>query len=304
VRQLETAIRSAVHAQGTRRRSLPQGGLVAALGLASLASACGPAGGGGGGDQARLPSGNAFGDGARLAELVGPATWLNPDDVESVACSKPGDRSVQVSGLTVTAVDRFDETGDGAFGNLYAQDPVPAPYAGITVFDPGFSPPDLRLFPGDRVDFQGTLTEFLGPSTGPFGGCKTLPELLGAMSLRFDGVPPEPYPVTLDDLVLYEDASGPEAPLGARKLIGLLVRLENVAISGTPSNSGGRYTANIDVGAGVPFNDVPRISNELYDLEAEGPPLADGTTFSSVTGIVTYFYGFKIVPRSPADFVP
>ena len=48
--------------------------------------------------------------------------------------------------------------------------------------------------------------------------------------------------------------------------------------------------------------DYPKISNELYDLLNEGPALAQGVKLKSVTGIVTYFYGFKIAPRSPDDF--
>ena len=41
----------------------------------------------------------------------------------------------------------------------------------------------------------------------------------------------------------------------------------------------------------------------LYDLKNDGPTLEAGGTFSAVTGVLTYFYGFKIAPRSPDDFV-
>jgi hypothetical protein len=50
------------------------------------------------------------------------------------------------------------------------------------------------------------------------------------------------------------------------------------------------------------LSDVPSISNELFDLKALGPPLAKDVTFKAVTGIITYFYGFKIAPRSADDF--
>jgi hypothetical protein len=278
-------------------------GLCAASAVAG--AGCGPAGGGSSGDFdpdspiRPTPSGGLDGNGSRIHEVVGPATWLNPADTESAACAVPADRPVRITGMVLTAIDRFDETGDGAFGNYYAQDSEQVPYSGMTIFDPGFSPPDLALVPGDRIDFSGTLLEFLGPSTGRFGGCKTLPEIAGALSLRFDGDPPAAAVVTLNDLTTYQDGDR-----GARQWLGRLVRLEGVEISGAPQASGGRYTANIAVGSGVPFSDVPKISNELYDLEAEGPPLASGATFSSVTGVLTYFSGFKIAPRSPADFEP
>lgn len=280
------------------------GWLSAALLVGPLLVGCGPAGGGGTGDAPTPPVGDPFGAGSRIHEVIGKATWLDAANTESVGCAVPPDRHVSASGLAVVAIDRYDETADGAIGNVYAQDPEDVPYAGITIFDPGFSPPDLHLAPGDHVDFVGTAMEFLGPSTGRFGGCKTLPELSGALSLRFDGLPPAPAAITLADLTKYEVDDGTDAPPGARKWIGRLVRLADVTISGAPQSSGGRYTASIDVGAGVPFGDVPKISNELFDLEAEGPLLEDQAHFSAVTGVVTYFYGFKLAPRSAADFEP
>jgi hypothetical protein len=56
------------------------------------------------------------------------------------------------------------------------------------------------------------------------------------------------------------------------------------------------------MGGGFPGDDQVKLSNELFDLKNEGPPLATGTEFAAVTGVLTYFYGFKIAPRSAADF--
>ncbi|MCC6555667.1 MAG: hypothetical protein IT372_22115 [Polyangiaceae bacterium] len=258
-----------------------------------LLAACG----GGNGDAHSTPLANELGDGLRITDIVREATWLDPADDESASCASPPDRSVRVTGVILTAIDRYDETGDGALGNFYVQDmrPEPVEYSGVTVYAPSFSPPDLRLAPGDVADMLGVFTEFLGPSTGRFGGCKTLPELGGTMTFRFEGGHVEPIVVRIEDLKSYETA---------RPYMGMLVRLENASILGTPTNSGGRYSAPLNVGAGVPASDVPKISNELYDVEGMGPPLQNGSSFSAVTGILTYFYGFKIAPRSPEDFEP
>jgi hypothetical protein len=43
------------------------------------------------------------------------------------------------------------------------------------------------------------------------------------------------------------------------------------------------------------------ITNELYALGKNDFP--DGTHFTSVTGIVTWFYTYSIAPRSAADLV-
>lgn len=264
--------------------------------LLAAASASLAACGGGNGDAPLTPIADEYGGGARIAELVGDATWLDPSDKGSFRCNPPPDRRVHVTGATVIAIDRFDETGEGDRGNFYIQDSggEPGAYAGMTVYRPSFTPPDLRLSPGDVVDVTGVLTEFLGPPSGRFEHCRTLPEIGGTLSLRFENGDVEPTLVPLDDLLRYETA---------RPYIGMLVRVEDVVIAGEPSRNEGRFSASLDVGAGVPAPDVPKISNELYDLDAEGPLLEAGASFEAVTGVLTYFYGFRIAPRSPADFV-
>jgi hypothetical protein len=164
----------------------------------------------------------------------------------------------------------------------------------MTVYAPSFSPPDLRLFAGDVGDLLGNLQEFPGPTSGPFPYCRTLPEVGGPLTFRMElGPTLAPHTIPLTDLKAYEKA---------RQWLGMLVRIENIQISDKPYDSKGRYSAPIDVGGGIPLSDVPSISNELFDLKALGPPLAKDVTFKAVTGIITYFYGFKIAPRSADDF--
>jgi len=267
-----------------------------ALIIALAASACSSAGDGGTGDPPSTPVADACGGGSRLPDVVGAASWVDPDEAMSKSCSYPSDRGVQLSGLRIVAIDRFDETGSGATGNYYVQDACgdAVPYGGMTAYAPSFSPPDLRLAAGDVVDLLGNFSEFRGPSSGPFPYCRTLPEIGGTMTFRFElgpDITPKTIPIT--DLKSYE---------GARQWLGMLVRVENVKIADKPYESSGRYSAPIDVGGGISQMDVPSISNELFDLKNDGPDVSEGATFKSVTGVVTYFYGFKIAPRSPADF--
>ncbi|EYF07800.1 hypothetical protein [Chondromyces apiculatus] len=272
-----------------------------ALALVALSAVAGC--GGGNGDAHSEPLASAFGDGARLSDVIGHPTWLDPDDEASGGCSYPADRSVRVTGITVVAIDRYDETSQGATGNYYVQDTlaqsayvpeegVPTPAFGMTIFNPSFSPPDLRLAPGDVTDVSGVIMEFAGPVVGRFPFCRTLPEIGGTMSFRFEGGEVQPTTLPLSALLGYDNA---------RPYIGMLVRVENVQIAGAPSDSSGRYTARINMGAGVESSDIVRISNELYDLKSLGPVL-EGSTFKAVSGVLTYFYGFRIAPRSPADF--
>jgi hypothetical protein len=252
----------------------------------------------GGGDEPSKPIADELGSCSRLSKTVGAATWLDPNDALSAKCSMiPLTRTVCLSGLSIVAIDTYDETGDGkSSGNYYVEDTSsdPPPYAGMTIFRPSFSPPDLRLAQGDVVDFLGSYQEFNGPSTFKFAYCRTLPELSGALSFRFDNnLPLTPKVIPLEDLKSYETG---------RPHLGTLVKLVNVQLDATGAkNSNGRYTSGLEVGSIKNVADVPQVTNELFDMQTLGPPMPAGAVFKSITGVVTYFGGFHVAPRSAAD---
>jgi hypothetical protein len=258
------------------------------------------------GDPRSEPIASELGNGVRLRDVIPAAEWYEPGNMESQGCKQPGDHAVNATGQVIVAIDRYDETGDGALGNIYIEDlyegdDEPQPFSGVTVFAPAFTPPDLRLFEGDVVDTFGNLQEFLGP-TSPFGDCKTLPEIGGTMSFRFDHGPVEPLTIVKENggSARWEGVVGyPKA----RQYLGMLVRIEGVIAAGEPDDDGkGRLTVLIDMGGGIGAEDSIKISNELFDLGNDGPEIADGTIFKSVTGVLTFFYGFKLAPRSIEDF--
>lgn len=236
------------------------------------------------------PKGDVRGDGLRLAELNNPA---NPRPSEGT--------EVNVTGITVLAVDTFDETNNGSSaGNIYAQDlpvqgAVPA-FGGITLFNASFNPPTLRVAPGDVVDVRGAYEEFLGPPSSPFDIGESLPEIVGGtIRLRFEHVVPEPITIKLEELASYETG---------RKWIGTLVRVENVTAQSDGFKGGsGRFSVRLDV-PGVADSDLPTINNALYDVEAAPVSFASGTKYASVVGIVQFFFNFAIGPRSAADISP
>jgi len=243
------------------------------------------------GDLSKIPQTepNILGDGDRLSELNDPAAPQHP----------PDGTVVHVTGVSVLAVDEFDETSDGSSaGNLYVQDlPVngaPPPYGGITLFDPSFSPPTLRVGAGDVVDVRGQYDEFEGPSSSPFTNGQTLPEIVGgAITLRFENKPPEPFVIPLSDLASYDTG---------RRWIGMLVRVENVtaAEAGYKSTSG-RYSVRLAVSGVTDAKQLPTITNALFDLENSGVPVAQNSAYKSIVGVVQYFYNFSISPRTAAD---
>ncbi len=266
------------------------------LTLAALLAAGCSDNGSPGGDKPVTPPMMEYGTGqhisSKLGGFFGPATWIQPTNQNSIGCKYPVQYNVTTTGVTVTAVDTFDETGDGAVGSVYVQDTVPNPpvYSGMSLFEPGYTPPDLRVFPGNVLDVTGPYEEYQGPSSGYFAQCQTLPQLGGSASFRFDGMVPAPVVIKPDDLNSYDSA---------RQYLGMLVKVVGVSISGTPSTSSGRFGVPVAVDSGQSFQNLER----LFDLPCHLPSLSSGSgQFASVTGIVTYFYSFQLAPRSIADF--
>jgi hypothetical protein len=278
------------------RTVLSKASALALAALAALAASCGD---GGGGDRDKVPprEPSPVGDGSRLSELNDPK---NPRPAES--------SEVYVSGISVVAVDTYDETGNGSsVGNIYAQDlalqGAPPPYAGITLFGSSFSPPTLRVAPGDVIDARGKYEEFPGPPSFLFDEGETLPELVGAtITLRFESTVPEPLTIKLEDLASYEKG---------RQWIGMLVRVENVAAAeglhcGTAPDActkPGRQSVRLGVAGVMDPKKLPTLTNALFDLANSGLTLDAGTQFESIVGVVQYFFNFSIAARTAEDIV-
>ncbi len=298
--------------------SVRTGALLASVALAAgvigLAGACNGTGAGDTGDKIVKPKPSVHGQGELVSDVVGDATWYSDTDLMSQSCKLPASKNVNFTGQVIVAVDRYDETGNGQTGNIYIQDVPevgadPVPYSGMTVFGAGFTPPDLRVFEGDVVDTFGSYDEFIGPSVGYFGNCKTLPESSGTISFRYENgyrpaaaiVPGGTDPARWAPVKGYKNA---------RKWLGMLVKFENVSLPNAAKCDSKcprmncdqcRYSLDIDIGGGVAGSDGLTVDNELFDLKNDGPTLAPPVTVKSITGVLTYFYGFHLAPRSAAD---
>jgi hypothetical protein len=285
------------------RIALPSAVLAVSISALGVLTSCDGTSSGDTGDPIHKPVPTELGQGQRVHDVVGDAVWLNDGDMTSSNCQVPAARQVGLTGQVIVAVDRFDETGGGQTGNIYVEDVPqegadPVPYSGMEIFNAGFTPPDLRVFEGDVVDTLGSYTEFLGPSTFIFNYCRTLPETSGTLTFRFEnGYRPAATIVKAGSTTARWDSV--RGYKNARRWLSMLVRFEQVTLPNAPKSSKGRYSVDIDIGGGVTSDEVVGISNELYDLESEG--LAAGDSLKSVTGILTYFHGFKIAPRSAAD---
>lgn len=248
-------------------------------------------------DEATIPQQNTLGTGLRIADIQNPTS-----NYYKLAIANPATGvNVTVSSTVVTWIDTFDETKDGkSIGTVYIQDiGSQAAYSGIDIFEPSYVPASLRLFPGDVLDFVGPYEEAIGVGSAKFNPGNTLPQLekpVGTFRYTFNTPPPTTIQLAdLNEVTAY--------PAG-RQWENMLVTLNDISLGlGSVDTSGKRvsYLMTQYDDAGSAGADAATLTNELFNLGAQDYP--PGTHFKSVTGIVTWFYGFSVAPRSRDDLV-
>jgi hypothetical protein len=281
----------------------------ATLGLLALAVASFACSGGGQGDSHPAVQGSLRGSAHSLAEL---------NDRTRTVAAPQATEVLQVSGVRVTWIDTFDETGTGQVGDVFVQD-LFAPgdsfgrgYEGMLLFQPGYSPPSFRATTGDVLDLNGQYSEFQVPKQAYLDKIWRTPEMKGAtLSLRLDAAGAQTSPVAMPfaDMLLYQTG---------RRWLSMLVTVENVVVQpcggsscvGVFAVSGGRASANLtDTMAtvvpkttpdGTKVLGQPGITNELMDVTKI--PLQPGQTIKRLTGLVTLFDRFHVAPRTADDF--
>ena len=218
----------------------------------------------------------------------------------------PEGTPVDARNLQVTAYDELDETMDGDLGTVYVQQTIPvgsstdpflpcpllpdglARVCGISTFNTQFSPLTYRPKVGDLVDMSGgQYDEFdcsgvCGSPPQPFPDGRFLPQVREP-TIRSAGVAPLPAPVrvTVQDLMTHNAA-----------LIGVLVEVSNVTAVG-PADRRGEIQITSD-------RNGPKLTQEMTAI----PGVAAGTQWARIVGVVSYFYGPKLIPRSLADLTP
>jgi len=248
----------------------------------------------------------ALGGGSRIRALTN--TMLEDHPAQ--------DASVDITGATVIVIDSFDETHNGkSIGYVYVQDVGPAPvpgYSGIVLYKPNYSPPNLLLQPGDVIDMTGTYQDYR--YQGWIAG-ETQPELYEpTVTFRFEYTPPQPTVLPVGDIpdpytfALFEKGY---------PWMSMLVEIDDVHLTESVPDGTGRQAIYFTTDTSV---NAPSVSNELFDLNPADygcVPTSTGNCevvhcdctkspkahLSKLIGVVTFFYGYHIAPRSPADLV-
>jgi hypothetical protein len=199
--------------------------------------------------------------------------------------------TVTASGAIVLTVDRFDETHDGkSVGTIFIEDAdQQGPLAGVSIYGATFIPANLYLAPGDVVSITGQYNEQHTIGSTVNFGTSYLPQFYKPqVTPSFETQVPAPVVLTLNDLQDFAHA---------RPYLGMLIQINDIIVPYAPLNDGtGRVHAALSTALGA-----PALANELYDLNPTA--FAANTHFTSIIGILDFFFTFYVCPRSPADLV-
>ena len=240
---------------------------------------------------------NPLGNGLRLAQVQDPTS---PD-------YHPNDNANMTSQV-VTWLDTYDETMDGkSVGTLYVQDVgSQAPYAGVGIYEASLVPANLTVLPGDVLDLHGPYHESGNIGTATFPPGRSFPSSTsrwarsGTTSRR-------------QSQGHHARRPGRERRQEDRRRLcqsrrweGMLVTIQNVDMAAAVPGPrvtypmGGRRHRR-DQRAGHQQRELQPACQHRWGRQPG--PVPGGTRFTSVTGIVTWFYTFHIAPRTAADLV-
>lgn len=221
-----------------------------------------------------------------------PKILGNPIAQQTAPSSRLKDgQTIRAQGVVVVAIDNYDDDGKGSVGDIYVQDPVQTgpkgtAWSGLRLYRPTKNPPDLELAPGQGVDLVGQFVAFGGPPGSPFNEGAVVPQASNAaLTLTYEGTAPQPIDITVDDLKDLKTGM---------QYASRLVRMKNVAL--TDVFKGSRPEAAISGSSTLV------LGAKLYPVHLDKTVNATkGVTLKSVTGVLDFFFNFKLCPRSRAD---
>lgn len=237
------------------------------------------------GDPPRAYAPNPLGAGSRIKDITNPTLPNHPAN----------GATVNISGVVFTWLDTFDETKNGkSLGTVYIQDVASqAPFSGLSIYEPAYIPPDLRLSPGDVLDYTGgQYGELPNIGTAAFTAGTYLVQLSKPVG-TFDYEYTNATPTVIDPADLGTFNTG-------LQWTSMLVTINDVYLGAFVDDGKGRVTAPIETNLDGGVLGV-QVTNE--NVEIDTTTFAPNTHFSSVTGIVTWFFNYHIAPRTLADLV-
>lgn len=177
---------------------------------------------------------------------------------------------VRVRGI-VTGTNFFSGSGANNYG-FFISDPTGGAFGGLFVYNQTYSPAI-----GDMVELTGTVTEYYDFTE--------ITSVSAYQVLSQGNSLPAPSLIATNDL---------SSAATGEQWESVLVKVQNVSVSSAP-NTYQEFSVNDGSGN-------CQVDNQFFSLGHTWQNIAQGTTFTQLTGIVDYaFSAFGLQPRSPAD---
>lgn len=208
----------------------------------------------------------------------------------------PGTK-VTLKGVVVTAIDNFGmRTGD-----FWVQEPGGGPYSGVQVYG---APIDqvAALAVGDVVDISGAQKEEFALSSDTSGNTLTElePATGGTLTVTKTGATMTITPDVVDALAIGQMTDFMARHAEWEKWEGVVVTLNNVAAMSNPECITSMGNCNDTTYERFDVTGDIQVQSALAAMPSS-PEVARGDCFSAVTGIVTYFFDYQILPRTTAE---
>ncbi len=222
--------------------------------------------------------------------------------------SMPPGTAVALQGVVVTAIDTFGaKTGD-----IWVEEPTGGAFSGVHVFNAPVSVV-ATLSVGDIVNISGAVkAEFAltGSNADTTGRTETElepPTAGGSMTVTKTGTGTVPAPAVVDALAIGEMYDASMAAAGGGTAFsnawamwdGVLVTTANVSALSAPKAFGSVTPTPAD-SYDFGITGVAKVEGNFVDITSES---VARNSCLNVTGVVSYFYDYLVLPRTTADLV-
>lgn len=203
---------------------------------------------------------------------------------------------LRLEGVIVTAIDRYAGGGNSS-GRFFVQEPEGGAFSGVLVFGAKLTDVD-KLAVGDVVNLDGLEKDEFLPQNDATG--RTITEVRnvrgGAITITVVSKGQAPTPATVD-LAAIGAMPMAEAEAELEKWEGVLITVKNAVQLNDPRQASSA--------ANNTFFDATLQGGLVIDTSHAAFPASAvaGACYASLTGIGDYFYNYKIIPSSAADYV-
>ena len=211
---------------------------------------------------------------------------------------------VTLEGVVVTAIDTFG----AKTGNIWVEEPEGGQFSGILVFNAPVSQ-IASLAVGDLVNISGAQKEEFALSSDTSGLTDTElgPPSGGMITVTKTGTGTVPAPEVVDALTIGQMPDAASRAAAWEPYEGVLITVNNVSALNSAKAFGSGNLDQVSFGITGTANVESELANFPGEMAGSGSGSANpgtvkrGECFSSMTGVLDYFFTYNLLPRQASD---